>query len=523
MASTLRLAAAFGLLSFLALVPPASAQSPDVMVFDVGVSLFEADDIRYYGQRNGIAAYSFSTQSCNKGTAPLDWFAGSSTLHPVIGQNMYRLKDGRFEQLGYSWLKHGFCAVNETEAGCLPCHSTPCNTLGIGCADTYSSVLNDGAGGQSKANVNATTGQHRHAGGPTGPGPIRGRLQVAVSDIDPAQNPGAEYFIESQYVTKDDHEAGNAGNNASWRRVEIVSVSDVNLGGPTMREEPAIFAWKALDPLVDIRELENLEGPSMKSTFYLASRVTNLGRGMWHYEYALQNLNSAQGAGSFSIPVDSALPVTNVGFHDVDSHSGDPYDNSDWASTKVGGDLRWAGVPFSTSPNANAIRWGELYNFSFDTPAPPVPGTVNIGLFQPDRNTEIKVRHVLTPEAPCTGAASITTRTGGINHPGYKATPAVLGGTVSITLTPGTAHTFGVIKAFASPQNLPLPSGYVRLFDPASTFYFKVGLTLPAHGVSFPVPNAPALCGLTAYTQAILTGGGAGIAWTNAVDLTAGI
>ena len=101
-----------------------------------------------------------ATQSCNSGTEPLDWFeAGGDTRHPVIAQNMFRLKDGRFEQIGQSWLKHGFCAVNETESMCGPCNATPCDTLGVGCADTYTALAN-ARGLRSKRFVNFTVGIH---------------------------------------------------------------------------------------------------------------------------------------------------------------------------------------------------------------------------------------------------------------------------------------------------------------------------------------------------------------------------
>ena len=55
-----------------------------------------------YGTVGGITAFSIGTNSCNPGTCWLDWFAGGSNLHPVIGQNMFRLKDGRFERLDKS-------------------------------------------------------------------------------------------------------------------------------------------------------------------------------------------------------------------------------------------------------------------------------------------------------------------------------------------------------------------------------------------------------------------------------------
>ncbi len=80
----------------------AAAQGPDITTLKIGQ---EANDFHYYGQSGGIAAYSMGTTSCNPGTVPVEW---TNQDHPVIGQNIFRLKDGRFEQIGQSWLKHGF-------------------------------------------------------------------------------------------------------------------------------------------------------------------------------------------------------------------------------------------------------------------------------------------------------------------------------------------------------------------------------------------------------------------------------
>ena len=37
--------------------------------------------------------------------------------------------------------------------------------------------------------------------------------------------------------------------------------------------------------------------------FILASKVTDLGDGSWHYEYALHNLNSHRSARAFRVPI----------------------------------------------------------------------------------------------------------------------------------------------------------------------------------------------------------------------------
>ena len=125
----------------------ANAQGPDIVVHQVGVDGGDSNDIHYWGTADGIRAYSLATQSCNIGDQTVIW-QSNNTNHPVISQEMYRLKDGRFEQIGQSWLKHGFCAVSEP--GCGSCQSTPCSTLGIGCADTYWATLNDGQSGAPK-------------------------------------------------------------------------------------------------------------------------------------------------------------------------------------------------------------------------------------------------------------------------------------------------------------------------------------------------------------------------------------
>ena len=67
-----------------------------------------------------------------------------ATDHPVIPQNLYRMGGGadnaeRFEQIGQSWMKHAFFALEEFICG--PCNTNPpCVTgdqLCPGCADTY--------------------------------------------------------------------------------------------------------------------------------------------------------------------------------------------------------------------------------------------------------------------------------------------------------------------------------------------------------------------------------------------------
>ncbi|MAB79003.1 MAG: hypothetical protein CMJ89_06565 [Planctomycetes bacterium] len=517
----------FSLFALAASTQATPVQTPDVYVYDIGVDGGNTNDIRYWGQSSGIAAYSIATQSCNAGSATLDWFdSGGDTRHPVISQNMFRLKDGRFEHIGQSWLKHGFCAVNEFEVDCGPCSSTSCNTLGLGCADTYWASLNDGASGRSKRFVNATSGEHTDSTpGPTGVLPIRGRLQVAVSDIDPAQNPGAEYFIEGHYVTADDAAANNDRNNASWRKLNVVGVNNLDGGGDTVTEQAAIYAWRAEDPGVTIRNGVNNES-GRATFFFLGYKAEQTGPTTWTYEYAIQNMNSDQSARSFSVPVPGATTVSNIGFHDVDYHSGDPYDLTDWPGTNSGGNVTWQTDDFATNANANALRWGTLYNYRFEANAPPIQVTATIGLFKPGTNTEVTV----TVDGPdigssmCLNSASVATRNGGANLNTYSANAPSTGGVVNFNVTGD--YSFGLMFAYGGPASIPLANGQVILSDPGSAFIFSKAITgLPAGSATENVPTNLALCGFTAYTQVIMSGptaGGPPIQLTNSQDLTIG-
>ncbi len=351
-----------------------------ITTIKVGIDGGDQNDFHYYGQSGGIAAYSMGTTSCNPGTEVVTW---TSSNHPVIGQNFFRLKDGRFEQIGQSWLKHGFCAVNES--GCGSCQGTSCNTLGLGCADTYWATLNDGAGGGPKYQVNATSGVHQHPyPSPSGPSTIRGRLQVQVSDIDPTLNTGAEYFAEAQYVSQHTAEDGNGGISNAWRKLNVVSVSNIDGGGITMVDQCAPYAWASEDSSVNVQDIMYVDegGSSIHGHYTVGYKVEALGSS-WRYTYVVYNRTSDSSAGSLSIPVGSSATLTNLYFNDVAYHSGEPFNSNDWLTSQAGGMLTWqTDETFSQNPNANAIRWGNMWSFGFDADVPPTPGTAELGMFK---------------------------------------------------------------------------------------------------------------------------------------------
>jgi hypothetical protein len=364
---------------------------PDVIVGAI-------PDISKYGSvvvsGQTIMAYAIGTTSCNIGDALLDWFASPDNRHPFIPQNIYRIKSGRIEQIGLGWGKHGFTALQGTLCGsCTP--SSSGNWLGVGCSDPYSSGLNGSQGGcGTRSEVNGATGVFPgtyNSGMPAAPATIGRRIQVNGNDLNPTLNPSATYLVEAQYYHPGDASAGNDNNNASWRSITVGSLSagayGLTLTGVTNQQKAAIEAWKTADAAVTLVNAD----VALDGRFILGYKVTDNGNGTWHYEYAVQNLNSDRSGQSFSIPLPAGTVVTGSGFHDVNYHSGDPYSLTDWVFTSTGGAAKWTGGTYATSVNSNALRLSTIYNFWFDANRAPTAVNATLGLFKPGASPSITI------------------------------------------------------------------------------------------------------------------------------------
>lgn len=401
---------------------------PDVIVGDTTIANYTAV--------GGIDAFSVGTTSCNIGSVNLLWNSGTVN-HPIIPQNMYRYKvvngAGRFEQIGQSWMKHAFTAL--TQNLCCTCNGSGGSVLGIGCSDPYTAGRNGeqittvgGLGPRFQVNAHSgafifpymfrNTSHITHTA-------ITRRLQVAMTDLDPAVNVGAEYVFDAQYVTPDDATARNQDNNVSYRTATIAgNATNVNatMTGTTQRQMAGIQRWKVIDPAVvetnfETREASNAGGDNSAKAI-LSARVVEVTPGTWNYEYALYNMNSHRSFSSFTIPLADVLPATDIGFHDVAYHSGDGfgsavgsvinYDGTDWPGTKIAGAIQWALVPASPVDNSNALRWGTMYNFRFRTTVAPVNGNATAGHYRavvglPDTQDIATLIPGPAPILPCPG------------------------------------------------------------------------------------------------------------------------
>jgi hypothetical protein len=373
-----------------------------------------------YTSAGGIEAFAIGTYSCNIGNVWLNWFANTNQ-HPVISQNLFKAKtvDGsvRFEQLGQSWLKHGFFALSNNLC-CNNCSATDGTHLGVHCADPYTASRNGDQGAPGcgpKWQVNAANGLFTYPpANPTWTGSVARRLQARITDLE-ASSPTVKYYAEAMYVPADESSA-NRVNNASYREVTISGSGTawtMGVAGSTQRTRVGIQAWQSFESGVAVKEID-IAGDGR---VLVGARVTDLGNGTWHYEFAVQNMNSHRSIQAVSLPIPAGVNITNIGFHDVDYHSldgiptnpaqpnttGRNYDGTDWPGIVDGGNISWATDTFAVNENANAIRWATLYNFRFDADTAPATGDMTLTLFRPGTPTTITAAALPVPSAPVGG------------------------------------------------------------------------------------------------------------------------
>lgn len=361
---------------------------PDLIIADM-------QDITHWtgaGPVDGFRAYSFGLRPCNIGDQAASWF-GSNAAHPVIVQNLFRIADGRIQQIGLGSAWHGFRALQQNFCG--PCQpGGDIDHLGIGCSSLESATIMGTISGMGRrSQVNASTGVFPYPPAPLGcSGAICARLRVASADLE---TPGAVYVAESQIVQFEDAASGNDANNASHRTITFNGLGGAAFTGP-LAQAAAMYAWRdhgfgqnTPDPLVNIEVVDIPDD----GVVLVGSRAHNIGGGVWRYNIAVQNLTSDRGVRSLSIFMGADPSPSNFEFHDVDYHSGEPYDGAEWQLNVGGASFQWrCAQDFAENPNANAVRWGTMYTFSWESAATPWILGFGMGLFKPGPNGSIAVQ-----------------------------------------------------------------------------------------------------------------------------------
>lgn len=429
---------------------------PDVVVGDLnGLAQFG-------GSSNGFVGLAVGTDSCNYGTVDLNWFQLPNNDHPVIPQNMYRMSGGtnndeRFEQIGQSSVKHAFTALTQNLCN-LGCNGVGGQRLGSGCSDPYTASLNAGPNLGSRAWINPFTGAYPRGDSATPPndhgphahaGPSH-RILTPITDLAPAQNPGATYYAEAQYVTPHEYTwcqtnptQCNMYNNVSYRRYNVSGTTSFTFSAAaaTVRTKAAVAAWPGAT-ITEIRPAPGVDGIGM-----VAYKVTQTSANTWHYEYAIYNQSLDRAIQSFSVPVNSGVTLSNVGFHAPPQHPGwtgdgtvgnTGFSSTAWAQAQNTTSMTWSSETLAQNPNANAIRWGTMYNFRFDSNRPPQTAQATIGFLKTGQPITVEVQ---VPSAGVTSNASVSGRvltSGGQGVANAQVTLRDAGGNVLRKVVTGT-------------------------------------------------------------------------------------
>jgi hypothetical protein len=457
---------------------------PDVIVGDL-------PEMAQYGHAGTQVGLAVGTDSCNRGTENVDWFALPNNDHPVVPQNLYRMSSSannndRFEQIGQSWMKHTFAAASSNTCG-FGCNGVGGDHLGSGCSDLYSSGLNAGQDGLgSRAWANPFSGSfpsgnvvdnhagHNHDG-------VSHRIRVETSDLDTTLNSGAIYFVEGQYVTPHEYTwcqthpgQCNMYNNVSYRQFAVhggPTSFNFSSVGSTIQMQPAIMAWTG----ATVSQVE--PDPGNDGIWFMGYKVTNPSAGVWHYEYALYNENLDRAIQSFSVPLGAGVNISNIDFHAPPQEPGwandgtlnnQGYSSTPWTVTQNATSITWNTETFAQNQNANAIRFGTLYNFRFDADQAPNPTDGTVGFFKtggpmpvlidapgnvPTPSPTPTATPTVTPTATATATATPTATATVTPTATATATPTATA-TTTATATPTSTST---PSATASPRPSPTP------------------------------------------------------------------
>jgi len=372
----------------------------------VDVELTEIGNIAYQGTEGATdrikVAPSATLQSVGFGDAAWEEKFGQlgpypfepRDQHPFLVWNMYRISDGRIEQLGASGVKHAWLTIN---FGCsINCGNN--NILWPGCKDVYGSSTNDNNRDQGpRSEIFASEGLFFSSPSFFDPGDtgdqtnfaadFENRLMISKSDL---QVVGAEYFLDAWYVVMADVNIWNSMGYHSINPQAVGSGWTFGTLGPITPSTP-IENWVAAnttDPMEGHRIVE-VDGPTPAAEYpnnlpsghlRVLARAIDLGQGEYRYNYAVMNFDFDNGISEFFVPLPSGAQVSETfmtGPADVLS--------SAWTASVEPG-----GVRFS-APAGDKLPWFTLYNFELVVDqAPAADGSVALIPASPDGD----VRHL---------------------------------------------------------------------------------------------------------------------------------
>ena len=380
------------LLPFVALASGMIAQSNTVAGLDG--RLTNISNPTRYGRRgpaypNGEVGMAFSNTMCNPGSVNIPWYQAMQPNHPMFGFLIVRVANDRIEQINeWSYCKHAFLSIN-VSGSCGSCVNPGTGSLmGLNCSDTYGAGNNASRtwlgppneidpwlGTWNPVGSYFDIGDPSQAGYPAPADGVRSLSQsifdsvdnrVTIDEID-LTTPGADYYYGLQLIHQGEALANRGDNlahrglSANWSGSQW-SFSNNSVGqddGSILKRWPGATINSASNGLDDGR-------------FFVAAKVTTLGGGNYHYEYAVHNVDNSRAGGSFRIPLAAGVTASNFSFGDIDSDG-----SNDWSVAQVGNEVVF------TATASNALEWNTIYNFGFDADRAPGSGGVILDEHRP--------------------------------------------------------------------------------------------------------------------------------------------
>ncbi|MFK7739330.1 MAG: hypothetical protein AB8H80_03330 [Planctomycetota bacterium] len=357
--------------------------------------LSRIDNLTYYGRRgpsypNGEVGMAMLNTMCNPGSVNIPWFQAMNPDHPVFGFMVARVANDRIEQVSnWSYCKHAWLSVNVNGA-CGSCQNPGTGSLmGINCSDTYGagnnaarqwlgppSEIDPWLGEWSPIGSYFDIGDPSQAGYPLAADGVRSlnpnifddvQHRVTVQEAD-LVTPGASYYYGLQLVHEGESLANRGDNMAHRGMTPSWNGSQWSFGNNAAAQTygSVLDRW----PGASVTSAHN---GNDDGRFFVGVKATPLGGGLFHYEYAVHNVDNSRAGSALHIPLPAGIVVSNLTFGDIDDDG-----SNDWSAQQVGSE-----VVFSAGGNSQPLEWNTIYNFGFDADVAPGSGDVVIDEARP--------------------------------------------------------------------------------------------------------------------------------------------
>ena len=333
----------------------------------VDIALIEISSVQQSAIESGRVVITPSAELENVGQADVRWEPALDPDHPMLAWALYRLDGDTFEQIGVSTTKHAFFATN---VGC-PCPGGEILFAG-GCTDIYGVFTNeDRLNLAPRDELTASTVAWESCGSffdtdcddeydvDVPANELERRMSVAIPEL---QVSGARYFIEAWYLVAGDIDIYNS---MGWREVTPFftgSFWSFLLQTP-FAEGSAIDAWIPPGTLEARKTAARYAGS--EGHFEIASHVSDLGGGLYRYEYLVMNFDLDRQLRSLAVPLPTGANATDFAFTDATETTAD-----DWVASVAADEISWTASP------GTGLDWGRMVRMAVTVDADSEVGIV---------------------------------------------------------------------------------------------------------------------------------------------------